>query len=144
MRATNFNRATRAMHGATSAYVLLTADFSQGFSNKQITLCNLAIGDVVKRAWIDVRTLVTGPTGAPTVQVKVNTAAVAITPTVAVKTAKYAVTNNTVVGSAIPAAADTLVLDCQAGAGDGAAATAGEVHVWVEIERASDRTLAQL
>ena len=144
MRSYILNREQRAVHGFTDVFILLAADFSAGFTNKQVTLDALAAGDFVKRALIDIRTLVSGPSVAPTVQVKINTAAVAITPTLACKTANYAITNNTVVGSAAPTAADNLVLDCQAGGGDGAAATAGEVHVWVERHLATDRTLMQL
>lgn len=131
MRSYILSAAQRAELGFTDLFVLTTSDFSVGFSNKQITLDALAAGDVVRSALVDVKTFITGPTGAPTAQVKINTAAVAITPTVAVKTARFGVTNNTVVGAAGVTSADSIVLDLQLGAGDGAAATAGEVWVWV-------------
>lgn len=132
MRSYILSAPQRAELGFTDLFILTVSDLSVGFSNKQVTLDALAVGDVVLSALVDVKTLITGPTGAPTAQVKINTAAVAITPTAAVKTARFAVTNNTVVGSAGVTAADTLVLDLQAGAGDGAAATAGEIWVWVK------------
>ena len=118
-------------------------DFTNGFSNKQITLTALAAKDRVLAAAIDVVTPIAGPTGAPTVQVKTGTGGVAITPTCACKTAIAAVTDNTVVGATTSTAAENLVLDCQAGGGDGAAATAGEIWVWVKIDRA-DRLQGQV
>lgn len=132
MRSYQLSEAQRAVSGFTDVFVLTMSDFSVGFSNKQIALDALAAGDVILDALIRVTTLITGPTGAPTAQVKVNTAAVAITPTCAVKTALGSVTNNTVVGRHVVASADTLVLDLQLGAGDGAAATAGEIRVYVK------------
>jgi len=132
MRAYVLSEAQRAVHGWTDLFVLTASDFSVGFSNKQIILDALAVGDAVIDAMIRVKTLVTGPTGAPTAQVKVNTAAVAVTPTCAVKTAIASITNNTVVGRHVVTATDNLVLDLQLGAGDGAAAVLGEVWVWVK------------
>jgi hypothetical protein len=116
-------------------YKVLTA----GFSNKQITLEGLVAGDCVRGALIEVKTLVTGPTAAPTAQVKLGS--VVITPTVAVKTANYAVTDNTIVGATTATGATNLVLDLQLGGGDGAAATAGEIWVWVHLNTAADRNV---
>lgn len=125
--------------GFTDLCIVETADMSVGFSNKQITLRTLEDGDLVQGALIDLNqgALVTGPTGAPTGQVKVGS--VAITPTCAVKTAKYAVTDNTVVGATTATGAATAVLDLQAGGGDSAAATAGEIWVWLKLNRNQDR-----
>lgn len=118
-------------------------DFSGGFNANSIVLTTLAVGDAVLSALIDVVTPVTGPTGAPTGQVKTGTGAVAITPTCAVKTAIGAVTDNTVVGSTLSTAAENLNFVTAAGGGDSAAATAGEIWVWANISRAADRKTVQ-
>ena len=137
--------------GFTDLYILNTAntpltvggaavnDFSAGFTTQTIDLTSLAIGDAVLGALIDVKSVITGPSGAPTAQVKTGTGGVAITPTCAVKTATGAVTDNTVVGATISTAAEKLQLALAAGGGDGAAATGGEIWVWAKISRASVR-----
>jgi hypothetical protein len=138
MRAYLFTEIQAAAQRYTHAFKLTVADFSVGFSNKQIVLLALAKGDAVLRALVHVTTPVVGPTVAPTAQVKVG--AVAITPTAAVKTADAIVlTDNTVVGATGLTAAANLVLDLQVGGGDGAVATAGEIIVQVEISRRAVR-----
>lgn len=122
--------------GFTDLFILAAADFSGGFNAANITLTALVKGDAVLGALIDVKTVVAGPTGAPTLQVKTGTGAVAITPTCACKTATGAVTDNTIVGATISTAAENLLLVTAAGGGDSAAATAGEIWVWVKISRA--------
>lgn len=118
-------------------------DFSVGFSNQQILLTNLlAIGDtLLPGTVIDIQVPITGPTGSPTAQVKVNTANKALTPTVIVNgLAPGTTTDNTVVGAfMLQTGVDTLVLDLQAGGGNSAAATAGEIWVWARISRDGNR-----
>lgn len=116
-------------------------DFSGGFNAISTTLTALAAGDAVLGALIDVVTPVVGPTGAPTGQVKTGTGTVAITPTCAVKTATGAVTDNTVVGATISTAAENLVFLTAAGGGDSAAATAGEIWIWVNISRVARKQI---
>jgi hypothetical protein len=139
--------------GFTDLFILSTAnlpatvggapvnDFSGGFSNKQITLTTLAAGDAVLGSLVDVVTAVTGPTGAPTLQIKTSSGGVAITPTCAVETATGCVTNNTVVGATISTTSENLVADLQVGGGDGAAATAGEIWIWANISRAARKQI---
>ena len=117
-------------------------DFSAGLSNKQITLTALVAGDLVLDAVIDVKTVIAGPTGAPTAQVKTSVGAVAITPLCAVKTATGVISDNTVVGRTMSTQAENLVLDLQVGGGDGAVPTAGELWIWANISRAG-RLLTQ-
>lgn len=130
---------------ATTVGGSTTNDFSVGFNNQQVALTTLQTGDVVMEGMLEVRTQVAGPTVSPTGQLKINTANIAITPTlVLTNTASTIVTqsNNSVVGSgSVQTGTDTLVLDLQAGGGNGAAATAGEVWCWARITRLADRTI---
>jgi len=123
--------------GWTHLFILFAADLT-GFA-ADFTLTALVAGDVVQGALIDIRTLVTGPTGAPTGQIKAGS--VVITPTVAVKTANYAITDNSIVGATVATGAANLVFSTAVGAGDGAAATAGEIWVYAKISRLADRKI---
>lgn len=111
-------------------------DFSVGFSAQQLLCTALNASDCVMYALIDVKTAIVGPTGAPTGQIKTSSGGVAITPTATLASGLGSVTNNTVVGRTISAGTENLVLDLEVGGGNGAAATAGEVWVWVNIARA--------
>jgi hypothetical protein len=123
--------------GWTHLFIAQAADMTA--FNTDLTLTALVAGDVVQGAFIDIRTLITGPTAAPTLQIKAGT--VAITPTVACKTANYAVTDNTIVGATTATGAANLTLSSAVGGGDGAAATAGEVWVYAKISRLADRKI---
>lgn len=128
--------------GWADLYKIQLADLAVGFSNQQITLRALAAGDLVLGATIDVKTTITGPTGSPTAQVKINSAGIAITPTCVVNssTVSGSTTNNTIVGAAhLQTGTDSLVLDLQVGGGNGAAATAGEIWVWVRVSTRAER-----
>lgn len=120
-------------------------DFSVGFSNQQVSLTTLQTGDVVMEGLLEVRTQIAGPTGSPTGQLKINTANIAITPTLVLNntaTTLVTQTNNSIAGSgSVQTGTDTLVLDLQVGGGNGAAATAGEVWCWARITRLADRTI---
>lgn len=125
----------------THLFVLTKSDFSVGFSATSISLCSLAVGDVVLPAvLVDVKTAVTGPTGTPT-------GSVGITGTVARFTAATSVIAVAMVAPAEDVAplavnsATTLIYNLQAGGGDAAAATAGEIWIWAQIVQAGDRTL---
>ncbi len=131
--------------GFTDLFVVQQADLAVGFSNQQIVLAALAKGDLVQDAVMDVVAQVTGPTGLPTAQVKVHTAAVAITNTGVVAISGVGAVkqlNND--GACLLGGADNLVLDLQAGGGHGAAATAGEIWVWANLSWAADRLTLQV
>ena len=117
-------------------------DFSVGFNAQNLICTALNAGDAVLDALIDIKTAIVGPTGAPTAQVKTSTGAVAITTTVAVATGAGAGRDNSVVGFALSAGGENLVLTLAAGGGNSAAATAGEIWVWANISR-NDRLKIQ-
>lgn len=126
--------------GWSKLYIVETADMTTAIVNGgALTLSAKVAGDLIRGAMIDIRTLITGPTVAPTAQVKLGS--VAITPTVAIKTAYYGVTDNTIVGASTATGAANLTLTFAAGGGDGAAATAGEIWVWVQENLAADRAV---
>lgn len=141
------SKATEFMReGFTHLFIVELADLSVGFSNQQILLTNLGPGDTVLDGLIDVKTTVAGPTGAPTGQIKINTLNNAITTTCVLNSATVvgAVPNNSVLmRSMVQTGTDTLVLDLQAGGGNGAAATAGEIWCWVCLSRQVERTGTQ-
>jgi len=129
--------------GWTDLYIVQTADMTTTVVNGgALTLKAHVAGDLIQGAFVEIPTLITGPSAAPTAQVKAGS--VAITPTVAIKTANYAVTDNTVVGATTFTGAGNLTLTFAAGGGDGAAATAGEIWVWVKKSIAAERTSIQV
>lgn len=123
--------------GFTHLFVVAASDLTSFAAD--LVLTALVAGDFVNGAFVDIRTLVTGPTGAPTVQVKAGS--VVITPTVAAKTAKYAITDNTIVGATTATGSVNLTLSSAVGGGDGAAASAGEIWVYARISRLADRQI---
>ena len=126
----------------THLFILTKSDFSVGFSNKQITLAALNVGDVVFPGILqEIKTYVTGPTGAPTASLGVTGAGTQFT---AASSVVSAASKLIVPGEAVPPyaanAATNLIVDLQVGGGDGAAATAGELWFWVQMSLASDRS----
>jgi hypothetical protein len=138
------NSAERAASGYTHLFKLVTADFSGGFSNVQLALLALNIGDAIyNRSLVEVRTAVTGPTGAPTVSLGVTSALTQCTPTVAVNATGYAVPGGSQEAYVTVASSKSLTVDCQVGGGNGAAATAGEIWIWVALSLVADRLQIQ-
>lgn len=130
-------------NGWTNLVILQTADLTTtAINGGTITLDALVAGDLVQDAFIEIPTLITGPTGAPTVQVKLGS--VAITPTVAIESANYAVTDNTVVGSSTATTATNLTATFAAGGGNGAAAATGEIWIWYRKSTQADRNSFQV
>lgn len=144
--------------GLVPALTTAPNDFSQGFSNKSIILDGLDIGDVVYPGFAEIKTYVLGPTGAPTISIGVTGTVTQFTNTLTVKSGSLitipiplAANMAGPTGAQIAAelvracepywasAATNIVCDCQAGGGDGAAATAGEIWYWCRISRALER-----
>lgn len=145
--------------GQTIASTTAPNDFSQGFSNKSMILDQLDLGDIVYPvAYAETITAVTGPSGAPLISLG-TTALVTqfLSPynpkTAALITTQQWLAANMAGPSAAQIAAEgircaqpfaivantNLVVDCQNGGGDGAAATAGEIHIYMKIWRKNER-----
>lgn len=134
------NQYERAMSGFTHVFKLGIADMATLVNGTKITLCPLAVGDIVWPAKLlqEVRTLVTGPTGTPTASVGITAAVTQFT----AATSIISGTQQVVPTSAAPyvvATGTNLVVDFEAGGGNGAAATAGEIWVWVSLSLIADR-----
>lgn len=126
------------MSGYTDIFVLKVADFKVLTNGTQIILCPLAVGDIIREVFIDVRTAIVGPTGTPTISVGNTATATQFTNTVSLVTAPSTTLNNSGAPAAV-AAATNLIVDFEAGGGNGAAATAGEVWIFANIKRWADR-----
>jgi hypothetical protein len=138
-------RAYRLKYGEkgpwTHVFVLTTSDFSVGFSNKQIALASIAAGDVIYPAvLVEVKTAVTGPTGTPTGSVGITGTVTRFTAATSV-VATGRVVPDEAVAPFVAGSATSLLYDLQAGGGDAAAATAGEIWIWAQLLPAADRTL---
>lgn len=130
----------RSASGYTDLFVVKAADMTS-FSALTINLCALAIGDIVwQEVLLEVKTLVTGPSVAPTASVGVTGAVTQMIGVSLVKSGNQYFTP-AAAAAAYPtvAASKFLVLDLQAGGGDGAAATAGEIWVYARISRVAER-----
>ena len=128
------------MTGFTDVFVLDKSDMTTLVNGTQVTLCKLAAGDIVfpSRMFQEVKTAVTGPTGTPTMSVGVTGTATQFTAaTSIIATGAVAPTS----APAYVAAATNLIVDFEAGGGNGAAAAAGEIWVWASISRAADRSV---
>lgn len=126
----------------TDLFILTKEDFAEGFDDIQIELTTLRVGDVLlPPVLLERKTDVAGPTAAPTGSVGVTDAPTQFTAAATVEAGDAYVTGDDSVGPYPVNTEIALIVDLQKGGGDGAAATAGELWVWVNICRAADRAV---
>lgn len=130
------------MSGFTHLFVLTTADMTTLVNATKINLCPLAAGDIVWPAKLlqELRTAIVGPTGTPTASVGVTAAVTQFTAASSIIAGATAQIVPTAAAGFVVTAATNLVLDFEAGGGNGAAATAGEIWVWVSLSLIADRS----
>ena len=119
-------------------------DFTGGFGTIDINLASadLAIGDIILDAMMEVKTAVTGPTGTPTGALSVTGQAAQLTAATSVIATGQVCVGSAFVPYIVTATGIRPILHLLAGGGNGAAATAGEIWCWLKIWRAADRSLA--
>lgn len=140
MNAYALSEMEKAQSGFTHCFVLKLADLAVFTNGTKITLCALAVGDIVFPSKIlqEVKTLVTGPSGTPTASLGVTAAVTQFTAATSVIAAPQQVVP-TAAAPFVVATATNLVVDLEAGGGNGAAATAGEIWIWVSLSLIADR-----
>lgn len=119
-----------------------TNDFATFANGTQLVLKSISPGDFIMAGRIDVLTAVVGPTGTPTVSIGISgVSATQITGTLSAVAVGYNLNGGAGVPYRAPAslAANTnIVLDLEAGGGNGAAATAGLIKVYIKHFRQAD------
>lgn len=130
------------MSGFTHNFVLKIADMTTLVNGTKINLCPLAIGDIVfpSKLLMETRTPIVGPTGTPTASVGITGAVTQFTAASSIIAGATAQIAPTAAAAYVVTAATNLVLDFEAGGGNGAAATAGEIWVWVSMALIADRS----
>lgn len=119
-----------------------SGDFSGGFAvTVNLNSADLAVGDIVMDAMMEIITPVTGPTGTPTGSLGVTGAATQFTAAKSVIAAAQQVVGSAFVPYVVAATGKRLVIGYAVGGGDGAVATAGEIWCWFKIWRAADRAI---
>lgn len=131
------------MSGFTHLFILTAAqgDFATFANGTKINLCPLAAGDIVFPSKIlqEHKVLVVGPTGAPTASLGTTAAATQFTAASTVEAGTQQIVP-TAAAAFVVTAATQLAIDLEAGGGNGAAATAGEIWVWVSLALIADRS----
>jgi len=117
-------------------------DFASFANGTQIAIIPLAAGDIVSDIWFDVVTPIVGPTGTPTMSIGVTGTAtqfVAANSVLAVGT----YINTGTGANYVATTATNIIVDFEAGGGNGAAATAGLIKIYANIVRYRDRNSVQ-
>jgi hypothetical protein len=123
--------------GASDLFVLSKTDLTTTVVNGgTLVLDALAAGDIVScPVLVEIVTAITGPTGTPTVAIEGGSTG--LTTAKSIMAVGYQSTAET--QTYYTSGGDNLEAVFAAGGGDGAAATAGEIWIWVGISRKSDR-----
>ncbi len=141
MKQYTLNQMEKAQSGFTDLYILTIADMTSLANSTDITLSKLVAGDIVfpSKMLVEVRTAVVGPTGTPTGSVGITGAVTQFTAATSVIATGYVAPTGA--AAYIVTGSTNLLYDFQAGGGNGAAATAGEIWVWASISRYADRSV---
>ena len=117
----------------TDLFILTKEDFADGFDGTTIELLTAKAGDVLLPAQlIEVKKIVAGPSDVPTAQITIGEEEISEPLELGALNLSFSQTDY-ILGT------DTVEILFDKADGNGAAATAGEIWIWLAISRKRDR-----